>query len=370
MKTNKSWNEYERTIDFFERISSSDSSNFRRNVLLALSSFFNYDHATFFVTDEQRKLADPVLLNIDSGFMNDYLEYYHNTDIFYPNKLISMDYHRKKGVLTITDLMTYTEFEKTEFYYDFLKKQNLYHELAIVLFYGDKMVGGIGLFKPKGDRFTDQDVQRVKSLSKCIATTLHKNLEIKKELHHKELYEVSFSNSPVGMVIFNKDLDIIYANSLSLLLGQNIFNRKVTEQELVRLTLQHLGSSWSSGRHKTFLSPALKEYTAHIIPLTSDRQLYQQKPVFLLTITPEKIIPEEKNGVKHINDYGLTNREVEILPLVLRGMTNQEIADELYITPVTVKAHLQKIFKKMGVSNRTSLCHKLNLIKARQGWSL
>ncbi len=362
MKDGITKKEYARTIDFFEYISKSDGSNFQKNVLLAMAEFFHYEHATFFITDERGEFTDPVLLNIDQSFMHAYLAYYHNTDIFYPNKNIGLDYFQKKAVLTITDIMSYKQFEETEFYNDFLKKQNLYHELALALFHGDKMVGGIGLFKPKGENFALQDIQRVKALSKCISALLHKNMELKRELQHKELYEVSFSNSPVGMIIFNKELEIFYANSRSLLFGQNIFNKKVTESELVNLIIKQIGSHWINGVNKTCLSPALKEYTIRILTLTGN-QGYQQKPTFLLTISPETEMSLDSPEHKNVEEYRLTNRELEIVPLVLRGMTNQEIAGELYITPVTVKAHLQRIFKKMGVSNRTSLSHKLNLIK-------
>ncbi len=49
----------------------------------------------------------------------------------------------------------------------------------------------------------------------------------------------------------------------------------------------------------------------------------------------------------------LTSREKEILNLVARGASNQEIAGKLYIKDVTVKTHLNNIFKKLNVTNRT-----------------
>ncbi len=49
----------------------------------------------------------------------------------------------------------------------------------------------------------------------------------------------------------------------------------------------------------------------------------------------------------------LTNREKEILSLVAKGSSNQDIAQKLYIREVTVKTHLNNIFKKLNVTNRT-----------------
>ena len=49
----------------------------------------------------------------------------------------------------------------------------------------------------------------------------------------------------------------------------------------------------------------------------------------------------------------LTGREREVLGLVARGLTNKEIARELTVSPATVKAHVERIIAKLGVSDRT-----------------
>jgi predicted ATPase/DNA-binding CsgD family transcriptional regulator/transcriptional regulator with XRE-family HTH domain len=49
---------------------------------------------------------------------------------------------------------------------------------------------------------------------------------------------------------------------------------------------------------------------------------------------------------------GLSAREAEVLRLVAEGLTNPQIADRLYLSPRTVDAHLQRIYRKLDVSNR------------------
>ena len=49
---------------------------------------------------------------------------------------------------------------------------------------------------------------------------------------------------------------------------------------------------------------------------------------------------------------GLTSREVDILRLLARGMSNKQIADALVISPKTANTHLEHIYAKLGVSNR------------------
>src|SRR5436189_3234839 len=48
----------------------------------------------------------------------------------------------------------------------------------------------------------------------------------------------------------------------------------------------------------------------------------------------------------------LTAREVEVLQLLAVGHTNKDIADQLFISPDTVKTHLEHIFEKMGAADR------------------
>jgi DNA-binding NarL/FixJ family response regulator len=51
--------------------------------------------------------------------------------------------------------------------------------------------------------------------------------------------------------------------------------------------------------------------------------------------------------------YSLTQRELEVLRLLARGQTNQEIAQSLVLSTLTVKTHVQRIMGKLGVSDRT-----------------
>lgn len=48
----------------------------------------------------------------------------------------------------------------------------------------------------------------------------------------------------------------------------------------------------------------------------------------------------------------LTRREVEVLRLMAAGRTNQQIADELVISPGTVKSHVKRVLRKLHVTNR------------------
>ncbi len=58
-------------------------------------------------------------------------------------------------------------------------------------------------------------------------------------------------------------------------------------------------------------------------------------------------------------DFGLTPRQEEVTLLVVRGLSNREIAEQLFIAEQTVKDHLRDIFEKAGVRRRSELAAKV-----------
>jgi DNA-binding NarL/FixJ family response regulator len=60
----------------------------------------------------------------------------------------------------------------------------------------------------------------------------------------------------------------------------------------------------------------------------------------------------------------LTERELDVLRLAAKGMSNKEIAEQLYVSTRTVQTHLSTIFHKMQVGSRTEA-----VVQAlREGW--
>ena len=69
-----------------------------------------------------------------------------------------------------------------------------------------------------------------------------------------------------------------------------------------------------------------------------------------LTADSAKVVssyPDKSTNLK------LTQREIDIIKLLDKGLSNQQIADTLYISVYTVKRHIQNIYRKMDVPNKT-----------------
>lgn len=73
---------------------------------------------------------------------------------------------------------------------------------------------------------------------------------------------------------------------------------------------------------------------------------------------PKSAVSKPRTVRRHPNRIGnerrLTRREAEVLFWLSRGKTNRDIAEILEIKPATVGKHLEHIYPKLGVENRTS----------------
>lgn len=61
----------------------------------------------------------------------------------------------------------------------------------------------------------------------------------------------------------------------------------------------------------------------------------------------------------------LSEREIQVLQLLAKGLQYKQIADSLYISSETVKRHLHNIYHKLGVQNKIEAINKLNLLQDR-----
>jgi DNA-binding NarL/FixJ family response regulator len=57
-------------------------------------------------------------------------------------------------------------------------------------------------------------------------------------------------------------------------------------------------------------------------------------------------------------ETSLTERELEVLRLIAKGFTYQNIADQLFISVQTIKKHMSNIFKKLQVNNKIAAVNK------------
>lgn len=86
-----------------------------------------------------------------------------------------------------------------------------------------------------------------------------------------------------------------------------------------------------------------------------------EKEVTVFRSAHEPFLPDSEM----IRRLGISQREMEVLQLVAAGATNQEIADQLFVSLNTIKTHTSRLFEKLDVQRRTQAIEKakrLNII--------
>jgi len=111
-----------------------------------------------------------------------------------------------------------------------------------------------------------------------------------------------------------------------------------------------------AGAHGYFLRGDTRENMAAAI-----RAVARREPWFSHKIAAQFFA---RLNAKEEEEGKLTARQVEILQLVEKGMSNKAIALILHRKLRTVKSHLEHIFKELGVSNRTEACR----VAREKGW--
>jgi PAS domain S-box-containing protein len=198
----------------------------------------------------------------------------------------------------------------------------------------------------------------------------------------KDIIRETFMQSPIPMSISTEDGTYIEINEAAIkymgLQRKEIIGRKSTDLGYV-----------SKEQRKLFIDSVKKHGFAKHMPLelkVDDKVLYLLFDVFPIKVEKDNFFlccasdvcnhrPDMKKfeGDKFIKltgkdvhfirgklrNYKLTPRQQEIVLLSLKGYSNLEIAETLYLSPHTVKDHLKDIFHIIGVRHRSGLFPKL-----------
>ena len=107
-------------------------------------------------------------------------------------------------------------------------------------------------------------------------------------------------------------------------------------------------------REKT--DPDYNKKDLHILDVLKGQmanQMFKLNTIEMMKKNTNKEV--DKKLAKSEQVFNLTDREVELINHLIDGKNNKQLADELYISINTVKKHLNNIFRKTEVNNRTEL---------------
>jgi PAS domain S-box-containing protein len=198
----------------------------------------------------------------------------------------------------------------------------------------------------------------------------------------KDIRSEAFMQSPIPMNIVTEDGTYIESNNAALkymgLERKDVIGRKSTDlgyvtkeqRELYIQTIKEQGFA----KH---IPVELKVDDKIVHVLFDVYQIKIGKNCFFLSAISD--VCNHKTNIKTIDDdifrklnikdikfikgklrnYKLTSRQQEIVLLSLKGYSNLEVAETLYLSPHTVKDHLKEVFHIIGVRSRSQLFPKL-----------
>ncbi len=138
----------------------------------------------------------------------------------------------------------------------------------------------------------------------------------------------------------------------------NLFKEEVIQYGLVNVALH--GTERIRGGSTLFVLFSLAETP------TSRHMFFLELLLPYLHLAFQRVLTTiDGQSISNEVMHALSDREIEILSWVMKGKSNFEIGSIIHLSPLTVKNHLQKIYKKLNVHNRTqavSRCCSLQLL--------
>jgi DNA-binding CsgD family transcriptional regulator len=272
----------------------------------------------------QWQFQDHFLFNCQVRELMDWIQYYHQFDPFNVSGWFQKTTNK---AACYTDFISEFALAESEFGCDFLPRVPLWYCLSAILGSQGDPTGAIGLHRSKSDHnFTDRD--------KEIMNLLFPHLS--RALHNLNLLDTIASAQGCGMIVMRPDGSPSYMNEEA---RRALNGRPITTVPDPRCSTVPAFFQSETGSYRVRTIPAGRNRTQKIIllePLPSDHDLKAK-----------------------LANFGLSPRQEEIAILVIRGLSNREIADRLFISEQTVKDHLRDIFEKLKVHRRSELIAKV-----------
>ena len=355
----------QKIVDFIQK-TLGNPGFFRAQIIDNCREFFGYDKCTFWLADAKGHLYDPVS-TMDDNFIKDYQTGFISYDHLHPQN-IGIEQAKNEQVTSLRRIISKDDLAKSKFI-NLLDKYDLADMMNIYLQEEEHIIGVISIYRSSAENaFSKEDIAYWKILEPLLSLRLHENTLFEYTENIKSIFESFINKSETGCIIFGTSFTIYYCNSAALRICE-LFKDSEKNNSCVDFFINNIlanhSYAWVSGMEKTLLLPSFEQVTLKIIPVTNNRINSKEKNLFMVIFeisAPLQPEIEENDQESALNNFSF--RELEVINLVINGYSNQEIADELYISINTVKKHLSQIFAKTQVSNRTSLIHKISQAKA------
>lgn len=345
--------DYKSLSEFNLLLSKGSSDGFEAYVLNLLNDLFDFNHSVFLEYSNEGCIRTIVTHNITNGPMENYIEQFQKKDIV--NKFIYSQRFKNstEQVIILSDLI---EKNKLTNQSDLFSKTDLYYDMYLVF---NDLGDGIRILRHKSrGRFTPNDLAVAHYLCEVLASRYKSIQESKKFKEDLQLFNKNLENMNFGFMMFSKEFELINYNKLALSYSYDITGT-YDISDFKAILYQEFNDNLKESYNNSFFK-SINSFIVEVIStivINSDNRIDKY---YMVNIYNKIWFNRMLNKINYTKEkYNLTNREKEIVSLVSKGLSNKEIAENLYISVYTVKEHMKNISKKMNVSSRTGIISKL-----------
>jgi DNA-binding CsgD family transcriptional regulator len=330
----------------------------QNKALNLLERLFNAKSCMIFFANECGNRVETgryISRNVNKKYIAKYIDYYWKLDPI-------QNLQPVHAVFPIDRFCPFTIPNAGRYYREFLKPQSIEYLMGIPLKSGHRVIGGVGVHRSKdAGNFSSQEIHLAERVSLFLSETF-----AKEKILHALINSIAETLPYKGIIVLDDSLAPVYMNEFaeSLLydLSMGKTGVKISASGLpeeIYSNCENLRNRCSSGEDPQALQTKdmvikgkNQEAVFHIHALHTGEASWR----FFICLCQN-----EPDG--HLYDYlkgfGISRRESEIACLVCKGFNNKEIAARLYLAEITVEKHIQSIFNKLGVTNRTMLAHRV-----------
>lgn len=313
-------------------------------------SFYPYSDSSFSFPQSKYSYQAENLVPTINDFTF-WQEKYSSLDPFNPANY--SPHLKKQKVISLGDIAAEFENPKLKNYAEY--RRLISDQMNVPIFYGDKLCGCLVVCRTPDEPMLNPKDRTILGICKDY---LEDRLSIFTEsLRHRlrlQFLQETMDSLDEGIVFLDSKFSVTYINQAAKKMILSTMHLQDIEYATHMLVTHHIlpkanGASTKIG----CLSNYRYQFTTAILPVSTGTP----DVMYALHLMPneEKRISTEE----FIARYHLTNREADILAMLLSGKSYQQIANALYISLSTVKSHVANLYQKVGVSRRTELSTKL-----------
>jgi DNA-binding CsgD family transcriptional regulator len=246
------------------------------------------------------------------------------------------------AVRKFSDFITQRQLHRLELYDHIYRATAVEHQIAFILPAPRERVIGVALNRNHPD-FSERD-RRVLEVAAPLITQAYERAASLARLHGtlEALGRATDAHSQ-AIIVLHPSGQVQYASAAA-----RVCLRELPSADQPTLLPAPL-AAWCE---------AQRAHAQHTPLLAQTLRFGNRTARFFAGVTPgfDAIVLEQSNELRPalLREAGLTRRESEVLTLVAGGLTNAQTARELTLSEPTIAKHLQHIYAKLGVTNRTA----------------